>query len=457
MNLIFIVVDSFRQDHVSVYNQGRGPFDGVAACHTPNIDAFARDAVVLDNAYPEGLPTIPVRTAWMTGQYTLPNRGWQPLTDEDIAVAKILRGEGYVCGLVSDTYHYRRATYNFHRDFHSYVWVRGQEYDPYRSCPTRRDIGAYVNENYDDQWRGRIGQFLANTDDFASPDDWFPAKVVDESVRWLEANRGHDKVFLWIDSFDPHEPWDPPEGWDTYTDANYSGPRLIMPMGGPTADWATPEQVRYIQGLYAGEAAFVDHCLGRLFKALEKLGYYDDSVIVLVADHGHPLGDHGKFLKGGDRMHSELLKVPMIVRLPKGQHGGRRTGALVQFHDILPTLLDVMGVDKLGGDGMQGRSFLPVLTGDSDDLRDTIIVGYRPAPDRCIRDKVWSYVERPEGQPDELYHLRDDPRETRNLIDEHPDEAVRLARSYGSYFRRAPVRAVKGIQGQYEMASGSVD
>ena len=65
---------------------------------------------------------------------------------------------------------------------------------------------------------------------------------------------------------------------------------------------------RHIRGLYAGEAAFVDHCLGRLFDALRDLGYYEDSVIVLTADHGHPLADHGKFLKGGDRMYSELLR-----------------------------------------------------------------------------------------------------------------------------------------------------
>ena len=106
---------------------------------------------------------------------------------------------------------------------------------------------------------------------------------------------------------------------DTYTDSDYSGPRIVMPMGGMASDWASDAEIKHIQGLYAGEAAFVDHCLGRLFDQLKQLGYYDDSLIFLLADHGHPLGDHGKFLKGADRMYNELLKIPFMVRLPKGE------------------------------------------------------------------------------------------------------------------------------------------
>ena len=459
MNVIGIMLDSFRQDHVSFYNGGKPVFEGVPACQTPNLDAFARECVVFDNAYPEALPTIPVRTQLFTGQRTLPYRPWQPLTKEDISVAEILRAEGHVCGLISDCYHYRAPGMNFHRAFHAYRWVRGQEYDPATSHPPRRNLDDYVNEHYDATWRGRVAQFLANTDGFTRAEDWFPARVVDEAVDWLAKNRGHQRVFAWIDSFDPHEPWDPMPEFDTYTDPDYRGKRLIMPMGGPAERWATPEEIRHIQGLYAGEAAFVDHCLGRLFQALEDLGYYDDSVIVLTADHGHPLADHGKFLKGGDRMYNELLKVPFMIRLPGGE-GARRTEAIVQFHDVLPTVLDLLGLAN-DASAMQGRSFLPVLRGDSDVLRDVIVTGYHEAPDRCMRDRAWSYVQRPEGEPDELYNLIDDPRERNNLIDEHPDEARRLARAVGRYFRfqlqeGVSLTQVKGIQGKYELASGGI-
>jgi arylsulfatase A-like enzyme len=327
VNIIGIMLDSFRQDHIGFYHGGRPAFQAVPACQTPNLDAFAQECIVFDNAYPEALPTIPVRTQLFTGQATLPFRPWQPLAQEDISIADILRAEGYVCGLISDCYHYRAPGMNFHRGFHAYRWIRGQEYDPWTSHPTRRNVDDYVNDHYDAVWRGRVAQFLANTDDFATEDDWFAAKVVDDAVDWLARNRTHPRVLAWIDSFDPHEPWDPPPRFDAYTDPAYGGKRLILPMGGLMQSWATKQEIRHIRGLYAGETAFVDHCLGRLFQALKDLGYYDDSVIVLLADHGHPLGDHDKFLKGEDRLFNELLKVPFMIRLPGGEgapHSGDR-------------------------------------------------------------------------------------------------------------------------------------
>jgi arylsulfatase A-like enzyme len=458
LNVIGIMLDSFRQDHVSFYNNSQPVFEGVPACRTPNLDAFAQECVVFDNAYPEGLPTIPVRTELFTGQRTLPFRPWQPLTKEDVSVAEILRAEGYVCGLISDCYHYRAPGMNFHRGFHTYRWVRGQEYDPWSSHAPRRDLDGYVNEHYDAAWRGLVAQFLSNTDGFTREEDWFPSQVVGQAIDWLTQNRGHPHIFAWIDSFDPHEPWDPPHRFDTYTDPGYRGRRLILPMGGPAEHWATPQEIRHIRGLYAGEAAFVDHCLGRLFQALQELGYYDDSVIVLLADHGHPLGDHGKFLKSGDRLYNELLKLPFMVRLPGG-HGARRTQAIVQFHDLLPTLLDLLGMANNTA-AMHGRSFLPVLRGDSDAHRDAIITGYHEASDRCVRDQTWSYIQRPPGQPDELYNLIEDPRERVNLFDQHPEQARRLASAFGSTFRLRSQPTIshtqaKGIQGKYELSSGA--
>jgi arylsulfatase A-like enzyme len=453
MNIIGIMLDSFRQDHVGVYHGGQPAFADIPPCQTPNLDAFASECVIFDNAYPEALPTIPVRTQFFTGQCTLPYRRWQPLAKEDLSVAEILRDEGYTCGLISDCYHYRAPGMNFHRGFHSYHWIRGQEYDAWMSNPPRRNVEDYVNAAYDKTWRDRVAQYLANTDDFKGEGDWFAAKVVETASDWLTRNRGQRKIFAWIDSFDPHEPWDPPARFDHYTDPAYRGKRLILPMGEPVEQWATPDEVRHMRGLYAGEAESVDYWLGRLFKRLKDLGYYEDSVIVITADHGHPLADHGKFLKGGRRLYSELIKSPFLVRLPGGA-GARRTTAIVQFHDLLPTLLELVGLANCTG-AMQGRSFLPVLRGDSDAHRPVMITGYYDSPARCMRDHTWSYLQQPEGYPDELYNLELDPRERTNLIDQHPEEARRLVSHFGHLFR-GKGQVIKGIQGQYEMASGSV-
>ena len=178
-NLIFIMLDSFRQDHVSVYNKARAVFEGISPCKTPNIDKFAKDCLIFENVYPCGLPTIPVRYELMTGQFSLPFRGWIPLTSEDISIAQILHREGYISGLISDTYHFRSPGMNYHRAFHSYQWIRGQEYDPWISSPPRRDVKDYVSKHYTPEWCNRIKQFLANTDRFTEEKHWFPAQVVE--------------------------------------------------------------------------------------------------------------------------------------------------------------------------------------------------------------------------------------------------------------------------------------
>lgn len=453
MNLIVVCLDSFRQDHVSAYHRGRQALPDIQPCRTPNLDAFAADSLVFTNATPMSLPTIPIRTELMTGQCILPTRGWTPLAPAETPIGVHLHRAGYVSGLITDIWHYRAPGMNFHQGFNVTRWIRGQEYDGYTSHRTKRNLEDFVLPKYNEWWRELVNRFLTNTDEYARPDDWFPARVVGEAVEWLEKNRSQKKLFCWIDCFDPHEPWDPPKPFDTYTDPAYRGPRVVMPMGGRALDWATAEQIRHTQGLYAGEAAFVDHCLGPLFAALKRLGYYEDSAILVLADHGHPLADRGKFLKGGDRVHSELLKVPFMLRLPKGRRG--TTDALIQFPDVLPTLFELLGIP---GAGMpfHGSSFAKVVRGESPAHRNATISGYHEAEDRCVRDGTWSYIRRPEGQPDELYNLQEDPGERTNLIDRHPAEATRLAASFAPALFRKPATVVKGVQGKYEVASGTL-
>jgi arylsulfatase A-like enzyme len=455
VNLIVLVIDSLRQDHVGLYHGGTPAFPDVPACRTPSLDAFSRECVVFSNAYPEALPTLPARYTLMTGQRSLPYRPWGPLMAGDLTLAQILRSEGYACGLITDCYHYRAPGMNYHAGYHAVRWIRGQEYDPWESAPSARSVDGYVNGRYTQEWQERVGQFLANTDGFTSETDWFAPQVVGEAITWLRRNRGQKQIFLWVDCFDPHEPWDPPPSFDTYTDPGYAGPRLILPMGGSAASWASPEEVRLIRGLYAGEASFVDDWVGRFLQALGELGFLDDSVVLVLADHGHPLGDHGKFLKGADRLYSEMLRVPFMVRLPRGWHGGERTEALVQFQDVAPTLLDLLGFRETLG-AMHGRSFRAVLEREADEHREAIITGYHEGIDRCIRTKRLSFIERPTGEPDELYDLGEDPREQRNIVETHREEAAWLARSFGRIYRSRRRRAT-GIQGKYELSSSGLD
>jgi arylsulfatase A-like enzyme len=194
----------------------------------------------------------------------------------------------------------------------------------------------------------------------------------------------------------------------------------------------------------------VDDCLGKLFAGMRQMGYFDDSVIVLLSDHGHPLADHGKFLKGPDRMYSELLKVPFIVRLPGGQYGPRRATGLGRFADLLPTMLDL--ADLRGYEGsMAGKSLRPLIHGTSTSPHSATISGYFSGIDRCIRNERYSYVFRPSGQKDELYDVQADPREENNLIDEKPEVAQHLLEEFGATYFSAETR-FQGVQGSSEVA-----
>jgi len=207
VNVIVIMLDSLRKDHLGCY--------GNSWIETPNIDRFAAESVIFENAYPEGLPTIPVRTALFTGQYTLPYRPWQPLTPEDITMAEILDEHGYVSALITDTYHLFKPDMNFHRGFHAWRWIRGQEADTYKTAPHGKNLADHVKPAMRGSRVERmLEQYLKNTADWQGEEDYFCARVMQESIQWLKANYIHPKLFLWVDSFDPHEPWDPPPPLD---------------------------------------------------------------------------------------------------------------------------------------------------------------------------------------------------------------------------------------------------
>ena len=111
-NIIMIMSDSLRYDHIGAL--------GNDWIKTPNLDSLVSQSAVFENAYPEGLPTLPVRTALFTGNYTLTNRFWQGLVPQDVTLAEILDEHGYVNGLITDTYHLAKPNMNYHRGFHTF-------------------------------------------------------------------------------------------------------------------------------------------------------------------------------------------------------------------------------------------------------------------------------------------------------------------------------------------------
>ena len=447
MNVFWIMLDSLRRDHIGAY--------GSKVCRTPHLDAFAKEAVLFDNAYPEALPTIPVRTAMVTGCRTLGKRPWQPLTDEDVTAAEILEHHGYTNVFVTDTYHMAKPGMNFHRGFHSFQFIRGQEADALELARHDKDIEEYVHPRQSYRKKQVIDVFLRNTQGWKSEEDTFPAQVFREAARIAAGIKHKEKLFFWIDSFDPHEPWNPPSPYDRmYTDKDYRGKRLID-ANYSTSDYMSAEELDYLRGMYAGEVTLVDRWFGYFIDTLRSTGLIDRSIIAVLADHGHPHGDHGRMMKSPEGMYSELLRIPLMIRTPNAQSVGRRIAGLVQTDDLLPTTLDLLGLDHESV-CMTGKSAWKLVTGEASELRDVVITGYHKSAVRCVRDTEWSLIVNPEGRH-ELYDLVHDPAEKTNVFDKRRDVANHLMEYLGYFsYTKLPEEDFANVQESYEWAHTGV-
>jgi len=419
MNVIVIVADSFRKDHLGCYGN-----DWIA---TPALDAFAANACVIDGAYADSLATVPCRTSMMTGRICFPFRPWQPFERDDLPVAEWLWDKGYTSGFVTDVYHMHKPGFNLDRGFDERVFVRGQEYDPW---VLEADVEKAFAQHFKpspvagdrDRWEGNLRQYLRNISVREREEDYFCAQVATRAIEWLERHRGEDRLFLWVDMFDPHEPWDPPLQLKEPYNPGYEGLEIIDPVPSLVEGYLTPEEMANIRALYAGEITLVDRWIGRLLNAARELGYFDDSMIVFTSDHGEPLDDHGIVRKCRPWLYEELVAVPLIAHLPDGAGAGERREALVRLSDMAPTICDAAGVEPMPG--THGASLLPLVRGEVASLRDHAITGIHSNA-AAIRDGRWSYLCARDREP-ELYDHDSDLAEQHDVIADYPDEAARL-------------------------------
>src|SRR5262249_2980902 len=159
-------------------------------------------------------------------QYLFPQRGWQPFTPKDLLLAEVLWQHDVTSALVTDTYHMHKPVYNCGRGFDTTFFVRGQEYDPWVTDPSIHvDLGQWHRLRDTDQETGRerFTQYLRNRTRFKTEEDFPCPRAVKEAIRWLEVKTRSQKegLFLWLDLFDPHEPWDPPSPFREMYDPSY--------------------------------------------------------------------------------------------------------------------------------------------------------------------------------------------------------------------------------------------
>src|SRR5919202_2677288 len=332
MNVVVVIIDSLRKDHVGAY--------GNDWIKTPNLDSLASESLRFTHAHPEAMATIPVRRAIHTGMRTWPTRppyfGWKSIPSRQRTLAETLSVEGYRTALVTDTY--VQFPMNFGRGFDVYRTIRGQENDPYKDPSSISE--EEMRQRYLILGEGnKARQYLANVQGRDSEEDWFAPRVFSGAIDALEeAAGGNRPFFLVADCYDPHEPWDPPkEDVDLY-DEGYEGKEPLADHYGKD-DYLTDRQLLRMRALYAAEITMMDRWLGKFVDRAYELGVMDDTLLVVLSDHGHCLGEHGYTGKPGYALYPELTDTIFMVRHPEGKGAGKTSEFYASTHDVAPTIL----------------------------------------------------------------------------------------------------------------------
>ena len=420
MNVILVILDSLRKDHVGAY--------GNTWIKTPTLDALATESLLFTSAYPEAMPTIPVRRAIHTGMRTWPTHpphyGWRPIPSGQSTLAEILGKEGYNTFLVTDTY--VQFPMNFGRGFDAYHRIRGQERDRYKDASTVSEEEMrrrYIILGEGDKAR----QYLANIRGRKGEEDWFAPKVFLGAIDMLEeAARRDEPFFLVADCFDPHEPWDPPEEYVGLYDQGYEGKEPLNDNYGKD-DYLTDRQLLRMRALYAAEVTMMDRWLGRFIERVRELGVMQDTLLVVVSDHGHLLGEHGYTGKLPYALYPELTDVILMVRHPRGKGAGKSSGFYASTHDVAPTILSFLGVEQPAP--MDGEDLMPLLEGKAPGrARDHISQGYYGYV--CCRDEHRVMFCRADGADAHLFDAINDADQRRDLAAAEPETVRRMFEGY---------------------------
>jgi arylsulfatase A-like enzyme/Tfp pilus assembly protein PilF len=346
---------------------------------TPNIDAFADEGVRFTDAASTVPFTLPAHSSIMTGLYP-PGHGVREnvgyvLDERFPTLAELLgRGGWATGGFVS-------AFVLDHR------WGIGRGFEHY-----------FDDFNLREMETANLGSVQRDG-----------AETVATAVSWLDERPADRPFFLWLHLYDAHEPYTPAE----------------------------PFKSRYPGRPYDAEVAYTDSLVGDFRHALDERDLLEDSLVVVTSDHGEGLGDHGETYHGFF-VYDSTIHVALIVRLPSGDGAGRVVDRAVSHVDLLPTILDLVGLPA--PENVQGRSLVPLIAGQdvawdrpvySESLYPLLHYGW--APLRALRADRFKFIDVPRP---ELYDLADDPGENRNLHDEQPGRADELEAELGQLRRR---------------------
>jgi arylsulfatase A-like enzyme len=380
LNVVLYLIDTLRADHLGSY--------GYPLPTSPNIDALAADAVVFTRTQAQASWTRPATGSILTGLYPYAH-GAVSLRDRlrpgAATLAELLRAHGYQTAAFVTNVNVGGG-FGFDRGFDQFTYLPEDENRP--SLHVRSDA---VNE------------------------------VV---CPWLQAHT-EEPFLLYVHVSDPHAPYTPPDQLDErFRDAGLTS--ALAGRSQPVRrlldkpELITPENLRYLQSLYDGEIAFTDQNFGKLVSQLKQLGLYERTIIVLMADHGEEFYEHGAF-EHGYTLYAEQLAVPLLMRVPGSRYGARRVACLARQIDVLPTLLELLGIAV--PPDVQGRSLLPQIDGDCVEPESFAQTSLSERTERrAVIANGWKLIDtmgaRSKGP--ELYELESDPHEQHDLAEQRP-------------------------------------
>jgi choline-sulfatase len=427
-NILILMADQLTPSALAAY--------GNKICKTPNIDALARDGVVFDAAYANNPLCAPSRYVFMSGKLGSAIGAYDnaaELPSEVLTFGHYLRHAGYRT-ILSGKMHFCGADqlHGFEERLTTDIYPADFGWTPDWQQPTVRpswyhnmssviDAGPCIRTNqldFDDEVVAAARQKLF---DIARDQDRRPFCLV-------------------VSMTHPHDPYAiAQQYWDMYQDAEIDAPRVPQ---APQPDDphsqrlrhvidiertpVTPQQTRNARRAYYGAISYVDEQVGRIRRTLEQTGLAEDTIIVLLADHGDMLGERGLWYKMS--FFENACRVPLVVHAP-ARFAARRVAASVSLVDILPTLVDFAydGAAPAYPDSIDGRSLLPHLqaSGGHDGVSAEYFAEGAVAPIIMLRRGQYKFIHSP-VDPDQLYDLARDPDELHNLRDDRAASAVLL-------------------------------
>lgn len=407
VNVVLLILDAASARHFHCYGYGRAT--------TPQIDRLAAEGVLFEQAYTPAVYTLSAMASVWTSlhhdQHHAGVRHSDPLPGGPTTLAERLAGHGiHSAGFVSNPS--AGKPFGLERGFAEF-------HELYRSG------GRFVGVPRAEDFRPRLQTFL-------------------------HERRAGGRFFLYVHFLEPHFPYDPEPPFRTLFGPDGPLPESarrsqewIRAVNAGTVTPSAAEREHLVR-LYDASLAAVDHEVGRLRGALEAAGLLERSVVIVSADHGEALGEHG-FIGHAPQLFEEAVHVPLILRLPGGKGpAGRRVRGLVDLLDLAPTLLDLFGVPS-PGPPLEGRSLLPMLYG-APGKPATIARTMAERPAYALREDRHKFIHSLRDGSSRLYDLSSDPLEALDLADDDP---LRV-----EFYRQALYRWLAGLPAA-SVASGA--